>query len=33
MKVEIIDRARATVMAFDLAWREQIPWLDWPLQL
>ena len=31
MKTEVIDRARATAMVFDLARRERDAWLNWPL--
>ena len=30
MKAEVIDRARATAMVFDLARRERDAWLNWP---
>ena len=30
MKAEVIDRARATAMEFDLARRERDAWLNWP---
>ena len=30
MKAEVIDRARATSMVFDLARRERDAWLNWP---
>jgi hypothetical protein len=30
MKAEVIDRARATAMVFDLARRERNAWLNWP---
>ena len=30
MKAEVIDRARATAMVFDLARRERDTWLNWP---
>ena len=30
MKVEVVDRARATAMVFDLARRERDAWLNWP---
>ena len=32
MKVEVIDRARATAMVFDLARRERDAWLNWSPQ-
>ena len=33
MKAEVIDRARATAMVFDLARRERDAWLNWPLRV
>ena len=33
MKAEVIDRARATAMEFDLARRERDAWLNWPLRV
>ncbi len=30
MKGEVVDRARATAMVFDLARRERDAWLNWP---
>lgn len=30
MKAELVDRARATTMVFDLARRERDAWLNWP---
>ena len=33
MKAEVIDRARATSMVFDLARRERDAWLTWPPQV
>ena len=30
MKGEVVDRARATAMVFDLARRERDAWLHWP---
>ncbi|WP_349760091.1 elements of external origin [Rhodovulum sp.] len=30
MKGEVVDRARATAMVFDLARRERVAWANWP---
>ena len=30
MKGELVDRAKATAMVFDLARRERDAWLNWP---